>query len=417
MAQGLHRRWRAFRNRFLASGCGSRFMLLLRLENMALLSRRLGAADLSQLLGLLAARIGTQDAPIRMVAPGLFAIPLPGLSVPAAMRLALDLQASGQQQVTLPELSLTPVLTGILIHDPGDIPATHEDQIGAARHRLLSLQAGGIGHIHLADYQHDAPAPALKGRIIAHFQPQLCCHTGKVTGFEALARLDHPTRGLLRPADFMAGLSEGDHDALSREMLRQALMALKLWDEAGHDVPTVSLNISDRQLSDPGFANSLLWELDRQDVQPSRLVLELLENVGPVSQSATARRNLTRLTAAGCLLDLDDFGIGNASMDAIRHFGISRLKIDRSFVTGCDHDPGQQRMILAMLALAERLEIETLAEGVETREEHGFLAQMGCGQVQGHAIGLPMSVSDSMIFLQQHAAQSRFPMPLWSSRA
>ena len=393
-------------------------MLLLRLENMTLLTRRLEAADISRLLGLLMARIDAEarDTPACMVAPGLFAIPLPGLSVPEAMRLARSLQATGQQQIILSDLSLMPVLTGVLIHDPGDIPATHADQIATARHMLQSLPAGGIGHVHLFDYPHEAPA-AVKGRIVAHFQPQLCCHTGKITGFEALARLDHPNRGLLRPADFMPGLGDGEHDALDREMLRQALMALKLWDESGHHVPTVSLNICDRQLSDPDFANSLLWELDRQDVQPSRLVLELLESVGPVSQSATARRNLTRLSSAGCLLDLDDFGTGNASMDAIRHFGIYRLKIDRSFVTGCDHDPGQQRMILAMLALAERLEIETLAEGVETREEHGFLAQMGCGQVQGHAIGIPMSISDSMIFLQQHAAQSRFPMPLWSSRA
>ncbi|MFN3526305.1 MAG: EAL domain-containing protein, partial [Paracoccus sp. (in: a-proteobacteria)] len=148
----------------------------------------------------------------------------------------------------------------------------------------------------------------------------------------------------------------------------------------------------------------LLWELDRHELRPERLVIEVLESVGPVTSNAEARQNLRTLSQAGCRIDLDDFGTGYASLDAIRQFGVQRIKIDRSFVTGCDIDPAQQRMILAILALAERLGISALAEGVETREEYAFLAQMGCDVVQGYAVARPMPLSDATAYLSRHAA-------------
>jgi len=131
-------------------------------------------------------------------------------------------------------------------------------------------------------------------------------------------------------------------------------------------------------------------------------VVEVLESVGPVSSNSETRDNLRKLAKAGCQIDLDDFGTGYASLDAIRQFGINRIKIDRSFVTACDIDQAQQRMILAILALAEKLGIAALAEGVETAEEYSFLAQMGCDEVQGFAIGRPMPLTATLDFLQRH---------------
>ena len=103
-------------------------------------------------------------------------------------------------------------------------------------------------------------------------------------------------------------------------------------------------------------------------------------------------RNIRKLGELGCKIDLDDFGSGHTSIASIRRFSVSRIKIDRSFVIKSDRDPEQQRMISAILSLAERLDVQTLAEGVETAGEHALLAQLGCDHVQGfgmfdHQIG------------------------------
>lgn len=432
MTDGPQSRWRAFWDRILAPmGHGrNNAVLLLRLENLGLLTDRLGQAGMTQLFVALSIRLsaGIRDHDqVHILGQGLFAIPLPGRTEAEATRIARRLQARGQRVVLIAGQTARPVLTGVLIRDPGDGPAAFARLIDSGRKRLAALAPDRLGRINLCEPQSgddtDESLPASvaeaasDGRILAFFQPQVCCDSGRVTGFETLARWDHPTRGLLLPASFMPGMTRTDHSALSRHILRQALAALKFWDRAGLHVPTVSLNISNCELSDPGFAASLLRELERQDIAPGRLVLEVLESVGPVSGSAPVRLNLARLSAAGCLLDLDDFGTGYASLDAIRQFGVHRIKIDRSFVTACDCDPQQQRMILAILALAERLEIATLAEGVETREEHSFLAQIGCNQVQGHVIARPMPLQETLHFLGDYASRAPRLPPLQKKQA
>lgn len=405
--------WRQLRQRLLGhlyQRRKSRFLLLLRLENLPLLTQRLGQAGISHLMVHLSMRLGTAirpHDPVEIAAPGTFSIRVQARHDAEAMAIARRVQAQGQTMLSVAGQEVTPVLTGALI--AGDAGMTDQ-----ARRRLAAIPASGLGQISLFDADSRTAPQALPvsvaeaaahGQLVAYFQPQLCCNSGRVTGFEALVRWNHPSRGILPPAAFMPGMTDADHDALTQAMLRQALDALKVWDAAGHPVPTVSVNISNAELGKAGFVSALLWELDRRDIAPQRLVLEILESVGPVTTNPRTRQNLARLAAAGCRLDLDDFGTGYASLDAIRQFGIHRIKIDRSFVMACDIDPAQQRMVLAILALAERLEIATLAEGVETREEHSFLAQLGCDEVQGYAIARPMPLDDTLRFLTQHAGR------------
>jgi EAL domain-containing protein (putative c-di-GMP-specific phosphodiesterase class I) len=106
----------------------------------------------------------------------------------------------------------------------------------------------------------------------------------------------------------------------------------------------------------------------------------------------------------GCRIDLDDFGTGHASIVNIRRFGVHRIKIDRSFVTNVDTDRDQQNMIAAILTMAERLGVDTLAEGVESVGEHAMLAQLGCGHVQGHSIARPMPFADTAAWITAHRA-------------
>lgn len=390
-------------------------VLLLRLENIDLLSDHIGKAGLGHLLVSLSMRLSRAirpEDPVQIIGNGIFAVTLHNRSEIEAMRIALRMQQNAQNQVPVAGKSVAPVLSGVLVHAGHDTCAAMPGLMLQARSRLDDLPDNRIGNVVLFDHDPRLSAPDLPatvldacaaGQIIAYFQPQISCHSGNVTGFEALARWNHPTRGLLPPAAFMPQMCDADQKALTLCMLRHSIAALKEWDAAGWQIPTVSVNISNSELADEGFAPQLLWELDRQDIHPSRLVLEVLESVAPVTSSGEARTNLATLTKAGCRVDLDDFGTGYASLDAIRQFGVHRIKIDRSFVMGCDIDASQQRMILAILALAERLDIAALAEGVESREEHAFLAQMGCDEVQGYAIARPMCLADTRDFLQSHA--------------
>lgn len=249
-----------------------------------------------------------------------------------------------------------------------------------------------------------------RGDFQAWFQPQLDADTGHVSGFEALARWRHPTHGPILPDQFLPALeAQGQLPRLTETMLRQALQALADWDKSDAQVPMVSINISQQDLANPNLSDTIAWELERFDLSPNRLCLEILETVVTNTPDDTFVRNLQRLSHLGCTIDLDDYGTGHASIAAIKRFPINRIKIDRSFVMKSDQDPEQRRLVCALLSMAEHLELDTIAEGVETVGEHAFLAQLGCGYVQGFGIARPMPFEETSGWLKQHAAKIAQP--------
>ena len=249
------------------------------------------------------------------------------------------------------------------------------------------------------------------GQIVAWFQPQVSADTGEVAGFEALARWQHPDRGLIPPGDFLSHITEaGLSERLSEVMLFHAMVALSRWDKAGYRVPCIGVNFCSDELRNPHLADKLTWELDRFNLTPDRLSVEVLETVVAEADHDVIARNITALARMGCRIDLDDFGTGHTSIANIRRFAVHRLKIDRSFVTRLDQDREQQRIVTAVLSMADRLGLETLAEGVETRAELAILAQLGCSTVQGYAIGRPMPFDATLDWLNAQRSQPRL---LW----
>ncbi len=245
-----------------------------------------------------------------------------------------------------------------------------------------------------------------EGQIVPYFQPQLSTDTGAITGFEALARWHHPERGLVPPAEFLPAIEDaGLSERLGEVILYHALVALTRWERAGHRIPTIGVNFSAAELRDPRLAEKLKWELDRFDLAPERLSVEVLETVVAQTDNDVIVANIAELARMGCGIDLDDFGTGHASITNIRRFAVRRIKVDRSFVTRIDEDREQQRMVSAILSMAERLGLETLAEGVETAGEHAMLGQLGCGHVQGFAIGRPMPLADTLPWIEAHRAR------------
>ncbi len=226
-----------------------------------------------------------------------------------------------------------------------------------------------------------------------------------MTGFEALARWHHPERGLLGPAEFLPAIADcGLSERLSEVMLFHAMVALNRWDRAGLAVPVVGVNFSADELRNPRLPDKLRWELDRFDLTPDRLVVEILETVAAQTDNDVIVRNVAALAGMGCGIDLDDFGTGHTSIANLRRFAVRRLKIDRSFVARVDEDRDQQRMVAAVLSLAERLGLDTLAEGVETAGERAMLAQLGCGHLQGFGIARPMPFDETVDWMRRHAA-------------
>jgi predicted signal transduction protein with EAL and GGDEF domain len=256
------------------------------------------------------------------------------------------------------------------------------------------------------DAQREVLEAALdEGQILAWFQPQVSTDTGALTGFEALARWHHPHRGLVSPGEFLPMLEEaGLSERLGEVMLFNALSALTRWDQAGLAVPNVAVNCSPAELRNPRLAERLKWELDRFDLTPDRLTVEVLETVVAQTDNDVIVGNIEALARMGCGIDLDDFGTGHASITNIRRFPVRRLKVDRSFVTHVDEDREQQKMVSAILSLAEQLGLDTLAEGVETPGEHAMLAQLGCAHVQGFGIGRPMPFEDTADWMLRNGA-------------
>ncbi len=257
------------------------------------------------------------------------------------------------------------------------------------------------------DAQREELEAALdEGQIRAHFQPQISTDTGAISGFEALARWHHPTRGLIPPADFLPAIEDcGLSSRLGEVMVYNALMALSRWDKAGFKVPTVAVNFSKSELRSPGLASKLKWELDRFNLASDRLTIEILETVVAETDNDVIVFNIAAIAQMGCGVDLDDFGTGHASITSIRRFSVRRIKIDRSFVTRVDEDREQQKIVSAILSMAEQLGMETLAEGVETPGEHAMLAQLGCGHVQGFGIARPMPAEETTEWIARHLAR------------
>ena len=302
--------------------------------------------------------------------------------------------------------SRVPNATGTLVLEATEHALAEAQRNGpsAIRGYSAAMHQRIVSHHNLMDEVADALE---NGQICAWFQPQISTDTGQISGFEALARWQHPERGLVTPGEFLPAVDEaGLMERLGEVILNDALAALRTWDATGLSVPTVGVNFSGVELHNPKLIEKIKWELDRFDLEPERLCVEILETVVARPHDIITR-NISGLSDLGCGIDLDDFGTGHASIASIRRFAVSRLKIDRSFVMKLDSDADQRRMVSAVLTMAERLGLDTLAEGVETVGEHAMLAQLGCGHIQGFGLARPMPLEDTAEWIRRHTAKLR----------
>lgn len=389
--------------------------LIIGLDDVDAVANRYGHAGFAQLLRRTGERLQGAlrggDLVVRLEG-ATFAVALAPVrhgSLDNVLQIALRLQAAAQMPVSLDTTTIYVSASIGFCLDGRAAERGSEALIVAAEAAMTEARRNGPSAIRAwsndlqaaMDHRHaliDEIESALdSGEIRPWFQPQISTDTGTVTGFEALARWNHPVHGIIPPAEFLpaveaAGLSE----RLGEVILYHALTAIRAWDRHGLGIPTVAVNVSRDELRNPRMAEKLKWELDRFDLSPDRLTVEVLEDVAADSLNEMAIRNVRALSDLGCGIDLDDFGTGHASITNIRRFAVRRLKIDRSFVTRVDSDMEQQRYVAAVLSMAEQLGLDTLAEGVETLGEHSMLAQLGCAHVQGFGVARPMPFEDTI---------------------
>lgn len=299
-------------------------------------------------------------------------------------------------------ISRSPERSGTAMLQAAETAADEARRNGPSAIRAFSaeLQKGAAARGALAQ---GVSAALEGGQIVAHFEPQLSTDTGEVSGFEAVPRWLHPERGLLAEAEVLTAIdAEGQRPRLGEVMLYHALTALRGWDKAGVPATVVSLPISPELLANPKLAERFRWELDRFEIAPQRLRLVLEPAVMTRLDQDMVAHNLSTCAQIGVRIELAGFGTGPASVSSLRRTGADRLRIDRSFVARVDTDPDQRRLVVAVLAMAQGIGLDTLADGAALIGEHAMLAQLGCGHVQGPAISRPMAFEDSIDWLQRH---------------
>ncbi len=405
--------------------------VMVQLDNFDGLRAQMGSAAAAHIAARTLDRLrgATRDGDhVAQLQPGCFAVvvaPMRHLDLEVGIQLAGRLQSRVEEPVSIDAQAVYASCSVGFVLDTQLRGATAPSMLQAASAALDVARAHAPSAIRAyspemaqspatPDALAEEVAQALEnGQIAPWFQPQLSTDTGKVSGFEALARWHHPERGLIPPADFLPVMERsGQLERLGEVILYHALAALRQWDAQGFDVPRVAVNFAGEELRNPKLIDKIRWELDRFDLSPERLCIEVLETVVAASPDDIIARNINGLAKMGCSIDLDDFGTGHASISSIRRFSVSRLKIDRSFVRRVDRDAEQQRMVAAILTMAERLDLGVLAEGVESAGEHAMLAQLGCDHVQGFGIARPMPADKVADWLHSHRAKLTEPPPI-----
>ena len=230
-----------------------------------------------------------------------------------------------------------------------------------------------------------------RGEFELYYQPQVEIKSGSMVGLEALIRWNHPKRGLMLPAAFIAiAETTGSIVAIGEWVIEHACRQLKAWSDLAIAPPTIAVNLSGAQFKLASQIDQIVLKyLTRYNVAPERLELELTESV-LIETTQRHGGTFKRLRKIGVRLAIDDFGTGYSSLDYLRSFRVSRLKIDQRFISDVTTSADDAAIVRAAIGLAHELGIEVIAEGVETAAQRDFLILAGCKLAQGYYFGKPM---------------------------
>lgn len=226
-------------------------------------------------------------------------------------------------------------------------------------------------------------------QFLPYFQPKIDIRSGMMVGVEALMRWQHPDRGLIPPVAFIPVMEA--HGLISQAtfmMIETVLAESNCWREAGLDVP-VAINVSVDSLSDTKLPDRLVALVKQVGSTPDHLTIEVTETVA-MTDLGHSLETLARCRMKGFELSIDDYGTGFASMQQLTRLPLSELKIDQSFVTGATGTIILEALIETSVAMARRLNLKTVAEGIESIDDWQLVSRLGCDIAQGYFIAKPM---------------------------
>lgn len=231
----------------------------------------------------------------------------------------------------------------------------------------------------------------IRSELMLHYQPKFNATSGTVLGAEALVRWNHPVRGMVEPAVFIP-LAEktGLIIQIGEWVLDEACRQMRAWYDAGHTAWSMAVNLSLQQFNHAGLVQVVRNTLARHGLQASSLTLEITESTAMRDVESTLA-TLGQLHEMGVKISIDDFGTGYSSLMYLKRLPATELKIDRGFVRELERDPEDAAIVSAIVALGQTLNLQIVAEGVETREQQEFLTRLGCDSLQGFLLGRPMS--------------------------
>jgi diguanylate cyclase (GGDEF)-like protein/PAS domain S-box-containing protein len=228
--------------------------------------------------------------------------------------------------------------------------------------------------------------------FVLYYQPEVSLHDGKMIGFEALIRWQHPERGLLKPSAFVPLAEETDLiTPIGKWVLEEACQQAKRWEEERPlaSPMTMEINLSSKQLRRQGLVRTVEEALTQADLEAHTLALDMTETV-LIRTSEDNTQALDALKDMGVRLGLDDFGTGYSSLSYLKRFPVDRVKVDKSFVKGLGENATDTALVRMIIDLCHTLGVEVLAEGIETSEQAALLRDMGCDMGQGYYFAQPL---------------------------
>ena len=397
-------------------------LLLININRFRQMSRMLGIAVTNQVLRKIGGRI-TKNIHENSVAFHLgsdhFAVIFPDVANDGEVIQQIEL-VCGNLREAIPvgdhELFLTAhVGASVYPRDGANLPdllANAETAMHQARgaHKCNFLffdrSMNAVGHEQVI-MEHDLHRALKNGEFLLHYQPQIDLRTGKIIGVEALIRWKHPSKGIVPPNQFIPVLEEtGLILPVGEWVLREACARSKAWQQAGLPHIRMAVNLSSIQFQQPELVPMVRDVLIETGLESQWLELEITESIAMFNEEATIA-TLTDLRAIGIHLALDDFGTGYSSLSYLKRFPLHKLKIDKSFVQDINANEGGAPIVKSIISLAKNLNLQVIAEGVETEAQLEFLANCGCDEVQGYLFSKPLPEEVLVTFLRENAAAAQ----------
>ncbi len=283
--------------------------------------------------------------------------------------------------------------SAITLTKNADISMYEAKQQGRNNYRFFTsdMTAQNMHRLNLA---HSLRRALERDELFLCYQPKYSVVNTEIKGMEALMRWNHPHLGLVSPTEFIPIAEEtGLILALGEWVLQQACLQNKAWQDAGLLEERVAVNVSTTQLMQNELITQVKQALNKADLDPCYLELELTES-SVMTNAPNCAKALIELHDLGVHISIDDFGTGYSSLSYLKTLPVDTLKIDQSFVRDVAYDPDDASIVKSIIALAHNMELNVIAEGVETKQQLDFLAENGCDQIQGYYYSKPLPADE-----------------------